>query len=262
MILITLLTCCFAQVRVNLAYCNPPEMKTKTNIVLYTLIFITFINCGSNYLFMKQNTSFTENFDNPKTFEKNWIDNSWKSPALYQLENDHLKITTRPNSADRVKIRSKQEFTTGVYTWSIFVPKFKLYEQVSVGAFLYHNQKKEFEFDFEIGSGTKVDREKVNLKDDEAIVFCVSQFSPSNSSHFAVKMNAYADFKMELIDVDGFYLVKWFINNKKVKELQTKVKSNIKFKVHCSLENLFFMGDKPTSTENQVLFDAFRFENK
>lgn len=223
---------------------------------------LLFTSCGVfETLFMNNTAPFIENFNNTVQFQKNWSNNSWKSPASYQLENEHLKITTRPNSNDRVKIRSKQKFTTGSYTWRIYIPKFKLNEQVSIGAFLYHNQKEEFEFDFEIGSGQKIDREKINLKNDEAIVFCVSQFSPSNSNHFPVKMNAYSDFKMELIDVDGFYFVKWFINNKLVKELQTEVKSNIKFKVHCSLENLFFMGDVPTSTENFVLFDGFRYEN-
>jgi hypothetical protein len=209
---------------------------------------------------MKQETSFTENFSNKESFKKKWVDNSWKSPALYQLENKHLKITTRPNTIDRVKIRSKQKFRIGSYTWRIFVPEFTLFEQVSIGAFLYHNQKEEFEFDFEIGSGQKADREKIDLKDNEAIVFCVSQFSPSKSSHFPVKMGDYANFKMELIDVNGFYFVKWFINENLVKELQTEVKSNIKFKVHCSLENLFFMGDAPSTKENSVLFDSFHYE--
>lgn len=205
-------------------------------------------------------SSFLETFENQDKFDKNWIDNSWKSPTLYQIKDNHLKITTRPNTDDRVKIRSNRKFTTGTYTWSIFVPEFILFEQVSIGAFLYHNEKEEFEFDFEIGSGQKIDREKINLQNDEAIVFCVSQFSPSNSSHYSVKMNTYSDFKLQLINVDGFYLVKWFINNKQVKELQTKVKSNIKFKVHCSLENLHFMGDKKTTTENYVLFDSFHYQ--
>lgn len=235
-------------------------MKQKLRIFLFILILTIFFNCGANHLFTKQKMTFIENFNNQKIFEKNWINNSWKSPTLYQLENEHLKITTRPNSNDRVKIRSKKEFTTGTYIWQIFIPKFKLYEQVSIGAFLYHNEKEEFEFDFEIGSGQKIDREKINLKNDEAIVYCVSQFYPSNSSHFVVKMNAYSTFKMELIDINGFYLVKWFINNKKVKELQTQVKSTIKFKAHCSLENLHFMGDVKTSTKNHVLFNSFHFQ--
>lgn len=209
---------------------------------------------------MNNSNPFIENFDNYHTFQKNWVDNSWKSPALYQLENNHLKITTRSNTQDRVKIRSKQKFTTGSYNWRIFIPEFILFEQVSIGAFLYHNQQEEFEFDFEIGSGQKSDREKIKVKDNEAIVFCVSQFSPSNSSYFPIKMGEYANFKMDLTDVNGFYLVKWYINDQLVKSLQTEVKSDIKFKAHCSLENLFFMGDVPTTQETIVLFDSFNYQ--
>ena len=205
---------------------------------------------------------FVATFDSQEEFQKQWKNNSWKSPPLYQLENGYLKITTRPNTKDRVKVRSKNTFTTGLYSWRIFIPKFKLHEQVSIGAFLYHNEKEEFEFDFEIGSGQQQDRAKINLKDDEAIVFCVSQFSPFNSTQFPVKMNAWSDFKMELSDVNGYYLVKWFINNVQVKELQTQVKSDIQFRAHCSLENLHFMGDVPTTQENYVLFDSFSFAKK
>lgn len=209
---------------------------------------------------MNDKKPFTETFSDEKSFKKNWKNNSWKSPASYFLEDEKLKITTRAATLDRVKVRTKRSnFSTGTYTWRIFVPTFKVYEQCSIGAFLYHNQEEEFEFDFEIGSGQKIDREKINLKNDEAIVFCVSQFSPSKSSHFGVKMNAWHTFKMELIDVKGFYFVKWFINNKLVKELQTNVKSDIEFRVHNSLENLLFMGDKKTSQENYVLFDCFSF---
>jgi hypothetical protein len=230
---------------------------------LLLISIISFLSCGTfNNLFMLTSKSFLENFDDNSKFENDWENNSWKSPASYSLKNKQLKITTRPNSVDRVKVRTKRkDFTTGVYKWRIFIPEFTLFEQVSIGAFLYHNQKDEFEFDFEIGSGQKLDREKINLKKDEAIVYCVSQFSPSNSSHFAVKMNEYANFKMELIDVDGVYLIKWYINNQLVKELQTKVKSNINFRIHNSLENLHFMGDVKTTTENYVLFDSFSYQN-
>ena len=237
-------------------------MKTQFKTILILISIITFISCATiSNLFMKESKPFQENFEDEIAFKNSWKNDSWKSPATYYLENNHLKITTRPNTKDRVKIKSKRKnFTTGTYTWRIFVPTFKLFEQISIGAFLYHNEDEEFEFDFEIGSGQKADREKINLKNDEAIVFCVSQFSPSNSSHFPVKMNAFSDFKMELIDVDGFYFVKWYINNSLVKTLQTSVKSNIKFRVHNSLENLHFMGDKKTSTENYVLFDSFSYE--
>lgn len=205
---------------------------------------------------------FVATFDNQEEFQQKWKNNSWKSPALYNLENGRLKIRTRPNTKDRVKVRSKNTFTKGVYSWRIFIPEFKLHEQVSIGAFLYHNEKEEFEFDFEIGSGQQEDRAKINLKNDEAIVFCVSQFSPSSSSQFPIKMNAWSDFKMELSGINGYYLVKWFINNVQVKELETQVESNIQFRAHCSLENLHFMGDVPTTQENYVLFDSFSFAKK
>ena len=203
---------------------------------------------------------FTETFDNLSEFEKNWKNNSWKSPASYELEKGNLKITTRPKTLDRVKIRSKYKFTTGTYTWRIFVPEFKLYEQVSIGAFLYHNEENEYEFDFEIGSGQQKDRERINLKNDEAIVYCVSQFSPSNSHQFGVKMNDWSTFSMKLSDVNGLYFVQWYINNALVKELQTQVKSDIEFRAHCSLENLKFMGDKPSTEKNYVLFDSFEYK--
>lgn len=207
-------------------------------------------------------TPFVETFENQALFEKNWKNNSWKSPASYQLKNGYLKIATRPKTKDRVKVKTNFGFTTGVYEWRIFIPKFRKNEQVSIGAFLYHNQKEEFEFDFEIGSGQQKDRERINLKGDEAIVYCVSQFSPFHSSQYPVKEDAWSTFKMQLTDVNGFYLVEWFINNTKVKELQTQVKSDIKFTAHCSLENLHFMGDKPTTQENYVLFNSFTHKKR
>ena len=236
-------------------------MKLKIRFFLIFFTTLTILSCGiTNAVFMKEKMPFTETFSDEKTFQLNWINNSWKSPASYFLEDEKLKITTRANTKDRVKVRSKRKFTTGNYTWRIFVPNFKLYEQCSIGAFFYHNEEKEFEFDFEIGSGQKTDREKINLKDNEAIVYCVSQFSPSNSSHYGVKMGEFSEFKMEIIDVNNFYLVKWYINNQLVKELQTTVKSNIKFRVHNSLENLHFMGDVKTTQENYVLFDSFTYK--
>lgn len=51
-------------------------MKSNFKNFFFVLISITFINCGSNSLFMKKDISFSENFDNQKTFENNWIDNS------------------------------------------------------------------------------------------------------------------------------------------------------------------------------------------
>jgi hypothetical protein len=218
-------------------------------------------NCGA----IKSSTIedimfFKEDYTNQISFEKYWENNSWNSPDSFYIENGMLKITTRAQTKDRIKVRTKKrEFSIGTYTWKIFVPKFELYEQCSIGAFLYHSGKNEYEFDFEIGSGTKENRTKIKLKDDEAIVYCVSQFSPSNSTHFGVKMNSWSEFKMILSNKNGFYFVEWFINNQLVKSLQTEVKSSIQFRVHTSLENLHFMGNTLPTSKNSVLFDSFSF---
>ena len=235
-------------------------MNYKLKRIYFIIFIFTLISCSSTKNLKTDNLIFIENFNNQKTFSDNWINNSWKSPATYLIEDENLKLSTRPNSKDRVKIRSKKKFTTGSYTWRILIPEFTLYEQVSIGAFLYHNEKKEFEFDFEIGSGKRKLREKLQLNNNEALVYCVSQFEPSNSSQYKVKMSSYASFKMELIDNKGLYFVKWYINNILVKELQTEVSSNIEFKVHCSLENLSFMGDKPSERKNTVWFNSFQYK--
>ncbi|NVJ89022.1 MAG: hypothetical protein HWD82_06240 [Flavobacteriaceae bacterium] len=234
------------------------KLKLKISFLLVLASILSYSSIRNLYM---SNVPFIATFNNLEEFKKNWKDNSWKSPASFQLVDENLKITTRPNTNDRVKIRSKKTFTTGLYTWRIYVPKFKMFEQVSIGAFLYHNEKDEFEFDFEIGSGQQQDRERINLKEDEAIVYCVSQFSPSSSHQFPVKINTWSTFSMKLNDMNGYYFVEWFINDNKVKELQTQVKSNIQFKVHCSLENLSFMGDVASTQENYVLFDSFSYSN-
>ena len=101
------------------------------------MIFITLISCGTvSDLRMKKTEPFQDNFDNEILFKSNWKNDSWKSPASYYLENNTLKITTRPHTKDRVKVSTKKKnFTTGTYTWRIFVPEFKLFEQISIGAF-------------------------------------------------------------------------------------------------------------------------------
>jgi hypothetical protein len=164
-------------------------MKLNFINILLLIYIITFSSCGTfSELFMKGSEPFQENFDNEITFKNNWENNSWKSPVSYSLGNNKLKITTRAATKDRVKVRTKRRnFTTGSYAWWIFVPEFKFYQQINVSAFLYHNWEKVFEFDFDIGSGQKLDWEKISLKKNETNVFCISRFSPSNSGHFVVK---------------------------------------------------------------------------
>jgi len=204
---------------------------------------------------------FTENFNSQTGFDQLWKDDSSNSPRSYSIENNQLNITTRADSKDRVKAHTnRKDFGVGTYNWRIFVPVFEENARCSIGAFLYHSGKPAYEFDFEIGSGKPQLRDKLNAKSDEAVVYSTSQSHPFASEEFKVKMNEWSDFKIILSDVGGSYLIKWFINDKLVKTLQTEVKTKVKFSAYCSLENLSFMGAEWPTQKHYVLFDRFLFE--
>lgn len=205
-----------------------------------------------------------ENFDSKAKFNNNWEDDSYKSPSSYSIVKGNLKITTRPMTKDRVKVNSKEcNFGIGSYEWRIYVPKFRLYDQTSIGAFLYHSKNKEYEFDFEIGSGQRKHRWALEAKSNMAVVHCTSQFKPFSTNRFLVTTEEWHLFKIELSKGErNKYFVKWYIDNKLVKTLQSNVSVMTKFWVYNSLENLSFMGEHLPRKENYVLFDSFTFKHQ
>ncbi|NPD45435.1 MULTISPECIES: hypothetical protein [unclassified Lentimicrobium] len=195
-------------------------------------------------------------------FDNYWEDDSMNSPSSYYLEDGHLKIMTRPQTKDRVKVKSKRsDFGQGTYEWRIFVPNFNLNDQCNIGAFLYHSGEMEYELDFEVGSGTRKHRNDLSANPNEVIVYCTSQNKPHHSERFLIESEKWHLFKMTLEKGRrGHYLVKWYINDILVKTLQTKIKTKITFSVHNSLENLSFVGEQLPIRKNEVLFDSFDFE--
>lgn len=220
------------------------------------IIRIPFNGAASNGL------SFEENFDSQSRFDSNWEDDSKDSPTLYSLEDGHLKIWTRAQSKDRVKTKSKRsDFGIGSYKWRVYIPSFDLNDQCNIGAFLYHSGEIEYEFDFEIGSGTNEHRTTLSAEPKEAIVFCTSQIKPQHTERFLIETKMWHDFKINLKKGKRRrYIVEWYIDGVLVKTLQTKIKTNITFSIHNSLENLEFVGDQLPIKENYVLFDQFIFE--
>lgn len=232
--------------------------------IFMSLVFLATGSCA-NSLFLKktpvETIPFQANFKDVKTFHNNWKDNSFGHPKSYQITNNHLKVTTRPNSKDRVKVKTKRkDFGLGSYEWKIYVPKYNLHDQSSIGAFIYHSGKTPYELDFEIGSGSIADRKTTQAKANEAVVHCTSQFQPHSSDMLLVATEQWHLFKIELSEHKQRYLVTWYINNVLVKTLQTDIKTKYKFTVHNSLENLSFMGENLPTQENYVLFDSFVFK--
>lgn len=159
------------------------KIKAMKRIILITSV-LNFINFFAQEI--KQD--FTDEFKDLSKWEKG----KYSRRGNYFIEkNKGLTFTTRaelphnPNNdeklkiynIDRIKVHLKDTtYTTGTYSWEIFIPKMKLYEACSIGAFLYSDDK--HELDFEIGSGTKKKRTKLMAKKDDLVVYCSSQNNP------------------------------------------------------------------------------------
>ncbi len=189
-----------------------------------------------------------------------WVDDSSEgSPHAYQIEDGKLRIVTRPETRDRVKIRTTNRFGAGRYTWRVYVPAMGVGDQASIGAFLYHDDK--HEVDFEIGYGTAALREKLNAQENDLVCYCTCQAYPYSSSQILITREAWYNLSMDIAHgKDDNYLVTWFVNDRQVKQLQTRFGDEITFTVHCSVENLTFMGDHIPTQENYALFDSCRGE--
>ena len=236
------------------------------NKSIFLLAFLS-ISCFNNNLFEKKNKLrklkyHLENFNDEKTFNYFWNNASQNtSNKKYHLENNTIKLSTKKGSKERVKIIfNKNNLTFGTYEWKVFVPKMKLKENCSIGAFLYADDR--HELDFEIGSGNSSDRNKYKPKPNELLLFCSSQENPYSSFAFKLKDESWYSLKLKLTrGIKNDYLVKWYVNEKKIHELQLNYGKKIKFEALCSLENIHFIGDKPTSVDNYTYFDSFEYSS-
>jgi len=191
-----------------------------------------------------------------------WRDDSAVgSPKSYKIDKEKsgsLRMSTRANAKDRVKVATKRKFSAGEYTWNVFVPEMGMGDQASVGAFLYQDDK--HEIDFEIGYGTSELRNRLGANEDELVCYFTSQGFPASSSQALVKRNNWyqCTIRIAFAENDKFS-VEWFLNHVKMKTLQTEFSEETKFTAHCSVENLAFMGDHLPTQENYAIFDSFKF---
>ena len=58
---------------------------------------------------------------------------------------------------------------------------------------------------------------------------------------------------------DGNLLARWSIDGHKVKELATKIPETTRFGIHCSVENLKFLGDHQPTRDHEAVFDRVSF---
>lgn len=205
--------------------------------------------------------NITIDFSSQDHFDSFFIEDTFGTGNSYYLENQILKITTLADTTDRIKIRSvREDFGLGIYTWKIFTSERVLNTRNSMGAFLYNDDW--HELDFEIGSGTSADRNTKNAEVDDLLAYCVTQANPKFNEPFLVKHNRWHVFKLKLTldEATQNYHVEWFIDGELVQTRILDYGLEFLFKVHCSLENLEFIGDNWPLQPNEVLFDYFKYE--
>jgi len=227
--------------------------------LVITLFLLILLNSCSLKKQDKSYINFIENFNSKETLYNFWEDASQsESPMNYDFDKEFLRIISRANTKDRVKVKTKNYFVgSGSYSWRVYVPKMHIGDQCSIGAFLYFDDK--HELDFEIGSGNKKIRKKLNAKNNDLVVYCTSQAFPFSSTPFLIKNEAWYNLKIEITQgKNNNFLAKWFINDKLYKTEQLEYKS--KFYAFCSIENLEFIGDNLPKYDNYTLFDWFKFK--
>jgi hypothetical protein len=231
-----------------------------------TICFFTilFVGCFLSDCGRKNPAKNAEPAPNPYRWEFNdltgWVDDSQNTggPNNYAVTDGKLRIHTRAGTWDRAKVRTVlQAFRMGVTRWRVYVPAMGEGDQASIGAFLYHSDTREL--DFEIGYGKSADRSAMNAASDELIVFTTSQADPYKSTKHLIKRERWYDLAVELTPADSSsgsgYQAVWSIDGRKIEETLLAFGDETAFYIYCSVENLQFLGDHIPARENYALFD-------
>jgi len=241
---------------------NSKIIKTKTQH-LATIIICFFLQSCSSLIFTKttkiQKKPHAIHWDF-STLD-GWVNGSQNMKGIinYHIDNGNFNIHTRANTWDRPKIKTADKiYTTGKYTWRIFVPELGIGDMASIGAFIYNNDQ--HELDFEIGYGSSKIRKTLNTSQDEVIVYMTSQALPFKSIPKKIKSKQWYDFEIELIESNKNYEAIWYINNIEMNRLQLDYGDQYPFYIFCSMENLKFIGDHIPNQDNFAWFDYVKFE--
>lgn len=224
--------------------------------MLFLRVFVCVLFLSNQLVWAQASESVKFDFNSLE----GWRDDSATgSPKSYQIKNGNLVMSTRANSKDRVKVATDRRYGLGVYQWRVYVPRLGVGDQASIGAFLYRDDK--HEVDFEIGYGTKKLRAKLKAKADELVCYCTSQGHPYSSTQLVLKRERWYNLGIDLRkSKEGKYTIIWTIDGKEVKKLPTKIAADISFTVHCSVENLTFLGDHLPKITPWAKFDYFEFK--
>lgn len=176
----------------------------------------------------------------------------------WSINNGILELSTRAHTYDRTKMATlDKDYAAGVYKWRTFIPEVAPGEQVSIGSWIYCDDQ--HELDFEVGYGSAAMREDANAQPGEMVAAMTNQAFPYKSGNVAV-IPGWHDFEIRLdVDADGKYIAIWSIDNVEKQRLSLDFGPEVGFAIHCSVENLKFIGDTIPQSNYTGLYDYVSF---
>ena len=180
-----------------------------------------------------------------------------------------LKIWTNTGTKERKKLKTKQMFGAGIYTWRVFIPTMNIGERVSVGSWLYNDDQ--HEVDFEVGSGTIKKREEAHAtKNNQLIAYITSQNNPElhHDTEIVtvdrVNKGSWHTFQIRLEinqAINGQnYIITWAIDGVDRYKSKLNYGQEKLFHIFCSVENLDFLGERPTTEDVVGLWDYVTYQ--
>ncbi len=185
------------------------------------------------------------------------VDHSTLENSTDSEDGKVLRIFTEANTQQRKKVRTTQQYGSGLYTWRTYISDLGELERVSIGSWLWHDD--EHELDFEVGSGTSAERAALQLAEDEVIAYATSQANPWVHQKVKIKKNAWHTFQIDLKLVHGNYFATWLIDGVIYATQQLSFGEDYPFYIFCSVENLRFIGDTWPYQDNHGLWDYVEY---
>lgn len=172
-----------------------------------------------------------------------------------------LALSTRAQTYDRTKMSTLDtDYAAGVYNWRTFIPEIAPGDQVSIGSWIYCDDH--HELDFEVGYGTAAMREEAGAQPGDMVAAMTNQDFPYKTGNVAVTPG-WHDFEIRLdVAPDGNYTAIWSIDGVEKQTLELGFGPETGFAIHCSVENLKFIGDTIPQADYTGLYDAVSFRGK
>lgn len=238
-------------------------MKIKLIFTALALAWLSLMSCGGSDSEPATPTPTSVMVEEAWDFNTangwNYYHQDTATVTQWALTDGCLELTTRRGTDDRTKMATNGHlYTDGLYSWRTYVPAIGEAEQVSVGSWIYHDDH--HELDFEVGSGKAAIREQYNVAPDELLACMTNQDYPFVSGYTPIKPG-WHDFAIRLdVRPDGNYTALWIIDGQEKQRINLGFGPEIGFNIHCSVENLKFIGDVPTRQDYTGRYDRVEFK--